>query len=162
MLVMKFSVYNQRLRRITSGIIPSNAYGKLKFQFDFRTNDWDAAEIKTANFYYNGENYPIELDEHNQCFVPKDVIYSPSFKVSVCGGDIVTNTIKILVDEAEGNSPSYGGSTSNVIFVPSISEDGVLSWSNNGGLNNPPSIDLTPFGDQDLNTFDAGEIIERS
>ena len=37
MIVIKFSVYNQRLRRITSGIIPSNAYGKLKFEFDFRT-----------------------------------------------------------------------------------------------------------------------------
>ena len=83
MLVVKFSCYNQRLRRITSGIIPSNAYGHLKFEFDFRTDDWNKAEIKTANFYYNGKNYPVELDVNNQCYVPQEVIYNPSFKVSV-------------------------------------------------------------------------------
>jgi hypothetical protein len=30
--------------------------GKLKFEFDFRTDDWSIVETKTANFYYNGEN----------------------------------------------------------------------------------------------------------
>ncbi len=98
-LVIKFSVYNQRLRRITASIIPSNAYGKLKFEFDFRTDDWDTVETKNANFSYRGENYSIELDENNQCFVPQEVLYSPSFKVSVFGGDIVTNTINIFRDE---------------------------------------------------------------
>ena len=132
MIVIKFSVYNQRLRRITSGIIPSNAYGHLKFEFDFRTDDWDAAEIKTANFYYNGKNYPINLDEHNQCLVPKEVIYSPSFTVSVYGGDIHTNYVKNYVDSLALNSgntpPSSGDSTaSNIVFVPSISKDKILS-----------------------------------
>lgn len=105
-IVIKFSVHNQRLRRITSGIIPSNAYGKLKFEFDFRTDDWDSVEIKTANFYYNGKNKPVDLDENNQCFVPKEVIYTPSFSVSVHGGDIVTNNVKNLVEEATLNSPT--------------------------------------------------------
>ena len=106
MLIIKFSVYNQRLRRITSGIIPSNAYGKLKFEFDFRTDDWDLVETKTANFYYKGENYPIELDEHNQCFVPKEVIYTPSFSVAIHGENIVTNNIKNLVEEVKSSSPT--------------------------------------------------------
>lgn len=100
-LVIKFSIYGQRLRRITSGIIPLNAQGKVKFEFDFRTTDWNKAEIKTANFYYNGENYPIDLDENNQCFVPEEVLYSPSFKVSVFGGDIFTNTINVPVEGKE-------------------------------------------------------------
>lgn len=106
MLVIKFSAYGSRLRRITSGIIPSNAYGKLKFEFDFRTDDWSLVEIKTANFYYNGENHPVDLDENNQCFVPKEVIYSPSFSVAIHGGDIVTNYVKNLVEEVKSSSPT--------------------------------------------------------
>jgi hypothetical protein len=102
-MVIKFSIYNQRLRRITSGIIPSNAYGKLKFEFDFRTDDWDMVTTKTASFYYNGKNYDIKLDKNNQCFVPKNVIHSPSFEVSVCGGDIVTNYIKNPVEKVDGD-----------------------------------------------------------
>ena len=106
MIVIKFSCINQRLRRITSGIIPSNAYGKLKFEFDFRTDDWDTAETKTANFYYSGENQSIDLDEHNQCFVPKEVFDSQSFKVSIFGGNIVTNTISIPIDGNRDINPS--------------------------------------------------------
>ena len=163
MMVIKFSVYNQRLRRITSGIIPSGAYGKVKFEFDFRTDDWNAVETKTANFYYNGENYLINLDENNQCFVPKEVIYSPSFNVSVYGGDIITNYVRNPVDDTKTNSGA--NNSSGVVFIPSISEDGVLTWTNNGNLDNPAPIDLTPFDDPnstDINTLDAGTIIERS
>lgn len=106
MIVIKFSIYNQRLRRITSGIIPSNAYGKLKFEFDFRTDDWNATEIKAANFYYNGDNYVVELDENNQCYPPKEIVYSSSFSVSIFGGDIVTNTINIPVEGNKDVNPS--------------------------------------------------------
>ncbi len=106
MIVIKFSVYNQRLRRITSGIIPSNAYGKLKFEFDFRTEDWNAAETKTANFSYRNKNYFVNLDKNNQCFVPKEVIKLPSFSVAVHGGDIVTNYIRNPVEGIESNSPT--------------------------------------------------------
>ena len=106
MIVIKFSVYNQRLRRITSGIIPSNAYGKLKFEFDFRTEDWNKAETKTANFSYRDKNYFINLDKNNQCFVPKEVINLPSFSVAVHGGDIVTNYIRNPVADIEPSSPT--------------------------------------------------------
>ncbi len=152
MIVIKFSIYNQRLRRITSGIIPSNAYGKLKFEFDFRTSDWDSAVTKTANFSYLGDNYPIELDEHNQCFVPKEVIYSPSFSVAVHGGDIVTNYVRNPVEEIKSNTgtipPSDGETTTGVVFVPSINEDKILSWTINESGDNlevPAPVDLNPF-----------------
>jgi hypothetical protein len=151
-IVIKFSVYNQRLRRITSSIIPSNAYGKLKFEFDFRTNDWDAAKIKTANFYYKGENYPINLDENNQCFVPKEVIYAPSFSVAVHGEDIVTNYVMNPVEEVRSNTgtipPTDGNVTTGVVFVPHIDEDKILSWSIKEGIDGTeaiPPVDLNPF-----------------
>lgn len=102
MIVIKFSVYNQRLRRITSGIIPSNAYGKIKFEFDFRTDDWDVITIKTVNFYYSGKNYYVKLDKNNQCYVPKQVLHAPAFNVSVCGGDLKTNYVKNPVENVDG------------------------------------------------------------
>jgi hypothetical protein len=155
-IVIKFSVYNQRLRRITSGIIPSNAYGKLKFEFDFRTDDWNVVETKTANFYYNGENYPIELDENNQCFVPKDVIYSPSFKVSINGGDIVTNYVQNPVEEVRSTSDPItpgGGNGGNcdcgpgIVYVPEVDDRKILSWtiketSENMPLPNPVDLNI--------------------
>ena len=143
MIVIKFSVYNQRLRRITSGIIPSNAYGKLKFEFDFRTDDWNSTTTKKANFYYNGENYYVDLDKNNQCIVPKEVIYSPYFNVAVYGGDIVTNFVRNPVEETKSNSGNYP--PSGVVFVPSISDDKILRWTNNGNLENPNPVDLNPF-----------------
>lgn len=154
-IVIKFSVYNQRLRRITSGIIPSNAYGKLKFEFDFRTDDWDAVEIKTANFYYKGENYSINLDDNNQCFVPKEVINLPSFSVSVHGGDIVTNYVQNLVEKIKSNSGIIPPSDNNcdcgpsMVYVPTIDKHKILSWKVQEVADDMPEIPST-----DLNPYD--------
>lgn len=152
MIVIKFSIFNQRLRRITSGIIPSNAYGKLKFEFDFRTDDWNTVTTKTANFYYKGENYPIELDENNQCYVPKEVIYAPAFGVAIHGGDIVTNYINNPVDVVKSNAgtipPTDGEFTSGMVFVPEISDRKILSWTiqeSGDDLAVPNPVDLNPF-----------------
>ena len=148
MLVIKFSVYNSRLRRIDSNIIPQSTYGYLKVQFDFRTNDWDVAEIKTANFYYNGENHPINLDEYNQCFVPENVIYSPSFRASVSGGDIVTNTISIPV---EGNRNINTNSSAYEEILRLIREHTHEEYVEDDEID-----EILP------DVFDAGQIIERS
>ena len=152
MIVIKFSVYNQRLRRITSGIIPSNAYGKLKFEFDFRTDDWNDVATKTANFYYRGDNYFIELDANNQCFVPKEVIGLPSFSVAVHGGDLVTNRVRNPVEEYKSTNgtipPDDGETTSGVVFVPSISDNKILSWTISETSNDlvvPNPVDLNPY-----------------
>ncbi|HDR1867420.1 TPA: collagen-like protein [Pasteurella multocida] len=38
-----------------------------------------------------------------------------------------------------------------VTFTPTVSQDGVLSWSNNGGLSNPPNINIKgPKGDRGI------------
>ena len=152
MLVIKFSIHNSRLRRITSGIIPSNAYGKLKFEFDFRTDDWTAVSTKTANFYYNGTNYLVDLDENNQCYVPKEVIHAPSFGIAIHGGDIVTNYIKNPVEEYKSNTGTIPPTDENIVlgavFVPHINEDKILSWTVKEGLDGTeeiPSVDLNPF-----------------
>lgn len=98
MHLIKFSIYNQRLRRITPGSIVPMPYGYLKCIFDFRTDDWSEIKTKKANFSYRGKNHEVDIDENNQCFVPKEVVYTPSFSVSVFGDDMVTNTIKLPVE----------------------------------------------------------------
>ncbi len=154
MLIIKFSCINQRLRRITSGIIPSNAYGKLKFEFDFRTDDWDAATTKTANFSYRGENYFIDLDEHNQCFVPKEVIFSPSFSVAIHGGDIVTNYVRNPVEEVSNTgtippSDSDCDCGPSMVYVPEVDERKVLSWTLQEVTDDMPSIPSTDLNPND-------------
>lgn len=145
-LVIKFSVYGQRLRRINHSVIPSNSYGKVKFEFDFRTTDWNKVEIKTANFYYNGKNYPINLDKNNQCFVPQEVLFAPLFKVSIFGGDIFTNIINIHIDGVEDIQPSMYEELLRLVkehtYEEYVEEDEIE--------------EVLP------NIFDAGEIIERS
>lgn len=39
----------------------------------------------------------------------------------------------------------YVGSAEGVTFVPHISEDKILTWTNDGGLENPKPVDLNPF-----------------
>lgn len=151
MIIIKFSVYNQRLRRITSGIIPANSYGKLKFEFDFRTEDWDTVKVKTANFYYKGKNYRIELDKYNQCFVPKQVIYSPSFSVSIDGGDIVTNSIKNIVEEQQGSTT-----------IPDIDDNELNSTEIKILDGGEIILDLTdsPTEDDDSNSSDDKSVVD--
>lgn len=94
--IIKFFISNQRLWRYTSGVITEDSI--LKFEFVFKTADWDAVETKTVVFSYRGQNYETTLDENNQCFVCKEALYAPYFKVSVYGGGIITNTVTIPVE----------------------------------------------------------------
>lgn len=230
MLILKFNVRNQRLSRFNSATVASNSYGYLKCEFNFITEDWENVSVKMANFCYRGRNYPVLIDENNQCTVPKEVIHVPTFGVSVFGGGITTNIIKIAVEdsgiipEEETSSQYYNeiinqltaqidilnetkadnitldiedntvqlmaagvpigdccplpathdcgiesfivneneeiivtlttgdvinlgkvDGASGVTFIPHISDDKILTWTNNGGLENPPPTDLNPF-----------------
>lgn len=101
MQVIKMYVRNQRLWRYTSGVIIEGA--NLKFEFVFKTEDWNSATTKTAVFNYKGKPYEVELDRYNQCRVPAEVIHDSSFKVSLYGGEIGTNTVKIPVEAKPSN-----------------------------------------------------------
>lgn len=144
MQVIKMYVRNQRLWRYTSGVIIEGA--NLKFEFIFKTEDWNAVTTKTAVFSYKGKNYEVELDAYNQCTVPKEVIHDPCFKVSLYGGGLITNTVKIPVEPREG--VGNGDGMTGVVFVPEIDDRKVLSWTVkevSEGLTVPNPTDLNPF-----------------
>jgi hypothetical protein len=147
MLVIKLNARNQRLNRYTSAVVVPNSYSDLKLQFNFITEDWQSVTKKVANFSYKSYSESVEVDENNLCAVPVKVVRPPYFYVSVDGfvGDnsIVTNKIKIFVDPND----KFDGDVSGVVYVPEISEDKILSWTNNGGLENPDPVDLNPFDD---------------
>ena len=146
MNIFVFNLSNQRLRRFTSGVIYAGSYGKTIFKFNFNTPDWDLVSTKTAVFSYRGKNYPEPLDENNMWKVPEEELYEGYFLVSVEGGFAPTNNVRVpVVAMPEELLPDGGGSKSGVVFIPEISEDKILSWTNNGGFNNPAPVDLNPY-----------------
>lgn len=122
MQVILFNVKHSRLVRYTSGVIASDSYERLKFEFNFKTDDWASVSIKTANFQYAGKTYHVNLDENNQVMVPAAVLNAPAFKVSIFGGGLSTESVKIPVKdcgvdnpETEFNPDSYLGEVINKI-----------------------------------------------
>jgi hypothetical protein len=101
-----FNCNSQRIRRVTSGLIYANSYPNTVFKFNFNTPDWDTVLTKTAVFSYRGDNYEKPLDENNMCRVPEEVLHGGAFQVSVYGGNIITNHIRIPVTEKELSTPS--------------------------------------------------------
>lgn len=152
MIIIKFFISNQRAWRYTSGVITEGA--DLKFEFIFKTEDWKVATTKTAVFNYKGKTYEAALDEYNQCSVPANVIHDPCFKVSLYGGGIYTNTVKVPVEPKEGadNSGCDCDGTSGVVFVPEISDRKILSWTIK-----EVSDDMAVPAPTDLNPFDEWE-----
>lgn len=124
MQIIKMHTKGPRLTRFTSGTVVEGSYGYLKFEFIFKTEDWNTVTTKTAVFSYKGKNYEAELDENNQCYVPKEAIHDPCFKVSLYGGEIHTNTVTIPVEPREDNDDATG-----VVFVPEIDDKKILSWT---------------------------------
>ena len=146
MQIFLFNLANSRLRRYTSGVIYADSYPNTVFKFNFNTPDWDLVLTKTAVFSYRGKNYSEPLDENNMCKVPKEVLHEGYFQVSVYGNTVPTNMIRIPVAAApESVLPDSGDVKSGVVFVPEISDKKILSWTNNGGLENPAPVDLNPF-----------------
>ena len=50
-------------------------------------------------------------------------------------------TIEIL-DSTDVIEPGEGLPSSGVTFIPNVSSDGVLSWTNDGGLTNPTPVNI--------------------
>ena len=86
------------------------------------------------NIKYNGETHAVKL-------------YGSALPS-------VNSMVKVVVPQGNQNLAWFfianGGSSSNgATFIPSVSEDGIISWTNNGGLPNPTPVDIMgPQGPQ--------------
>lgn len=85
------------------------------------------------------------------CRVPKEVLHEGYFLVSVEDGrGLLTNNVRVPVapmpEELEPDTPS-GDTKSGVVFVPTIDERKILSWTVKevgDDLAPPPPTDLNP------------------
>lgn len=153
MQIFVFNCANSRLRRYSSGLIYAGSYPNTVFKFNFNTPDWDISPTKTAVFSYRGNNYREPLDENNMCRVPEEVLYEGYFLVSVEDGQgLLTNKIRVpvapipeeLAPDIPGGNCDCGPS---VVYVPSIDERKILSWTVQEATDDmpvPPPTDLNP------------------
>ena len=114
-------------------------------------------ESKADDIYYdedgqyvqlvaNGEliGNRVELPDNNACGII-------DFKINDDGHLVVTLSDGRVIDAG------YVGNVDGVTFVPQISDDLILSWTNNGGLKNPEPVDLNPH-DEWIELGDGPEI----
>ena len=103
-------------------VIKAPGFGVSVFGGDMATN---VVTIPVINNEYNGDDDPTVVSV-TSCEVNAD-------------GDLIV----ILSDEREINAGHVVGAD-GVTFIPSIDEQKILSWTNDGGLENPEPIDLNP------------------
>ena len=154
MFICVFNCANSRLRRYSSGLIYADSYPNTIFKFNFNTPDWDLAPTKTAVFSYRGKNYLEPLDENNMCRVPAEVLHEGYFLVSVQGGNVPTNNVRVpvapvpeeLAPDVPGGNCDCGPS---VVYVPTVDERKILSWTLQEVTDDMPSIPSTDLNPSD-------------
>ena len=82
------------------------------------------------NVKYNGETHPVKP------YGPIIPNVNAIVKVIVPQGNQALSWFFI------SGSDTGGGGNNGVTFIPSVSEDGIISWTNNGGLPNPTPVDI--------------------
>ena len=157
MQIFVFNLANQRLRRYSSGLIYADSYPNTVFKFNFNTPDWDLVPTKMAVFSYRGKNYSEPLDENNMCKVPAEVLHDGYFQVSVQGGGVPTNNVRVPVApiprDIVPDNPSSGSDCDcgpNIVYVPTIDDKKILSWTVQEATEDMPlpnPIDLNPNDD---------------
>lgn len=133
-----------------SDIIADNALSAL----DQRLIQVDAAiaAINDMNNYLDetkADNIVVNKDTNTIQLTSNGMLIGNQIKYSSCGiksFDVDEND-NITVVLTDGRVLDLGHITgaSGAIFIPHISEDKILTWTNDGGLENPDPVDLNPF-----------------
>lgn len=101
MRTLKFKVDGQTLKKRPGcdfSNIVANTVGYLKAKFYF-SSEWRDCK-KVASFWLGDKEYPVLLDENNECEIPAEALTDNSFEVSLTGGRedgyrILTNKYKV-------------------------------------------------------------------
>lgn len=111
---------------------------------------------KADDIHYNEESNSIQLVANGELVgsrveLPKcDIPGIDNCEVNEEGHLVVTLTNGHIIDAG------FVGNENGATFIPYISEDLVLSWTNDKGLENPPPVDIAPFGSW-IEFGDSGE-----
>ena len=110
---------------------------------------FNACDIKSDHIEYMITNQTISAPGTVECEVTLysisgQVLATPRFSIEIedilCSDNEIESTDEFTaLDEAIKKASNVkNGST----FTPSVSDDGILSWTNNGGLENPAAVNI--------------------
>lgn len=110
----------------------------MKALFRNNSGTW----FSMAKHVYDGQNIVLEVgDKIEHEFPNKEISYYEQF--------IPLGIEIVILDSSEMEGEVVGGEdipgkdgVDGATFIPSIDEEGNLSWSNNKGLENPPTINI--------------------
>lgn len=123
---------DQRLIQVDAMINAANEFNQYLY------------ETKADNIYYDEEGKYVQLTANGKpigdriAWVNNGGCSIVDVKIDENGDLIVT-----LSDDRIINA-GHVGSVGGIVFTPHVSDDYVLSWTNNGGLENPAPVDLYP------------------
>ncbi len=106
-MIEKFEVINDKLARTKAHLgrkVTADSKNYVVANFNFRTEEWLGQPI-WALFTYKDKTYKkllgIDGLQENECYIPTEVLRTPSFYVSLYAGDrITTNKYKVEVEES--------------------------------------------------------------
>lgn len=142
-------------------IVCGNSDYKIHFSF---SDEWNERKVKTARFVYNGSYEDVVFEGDTVCVpVLKDVttvsvgVYAGNLQTTtpaligckrsiICRNgtpadptpDVYSQIMELLNKGGGGTGSGENGAT----FTPHVSDDGVISWTNNKGLPNPESKNI--------------------
>lgn len=102
-------------------------------------------ERKVDNIVYNEDEQYIQLIANGEPIGTK--VELANISASGIKNCEINEEGRLIVTLVNGKviDAGYVGNTDGVTFTPHVSSDRILSWTNNGGLDNPDPIDLNPF-----------------
>jgi hypothetical protein len=98
-------------------------------------------ETKADNLVYNEDSNTIQLSANGQPI--GDTVQAALCSCGIKSFDVDEND-NITITLFDGRIINLGHieGASGVTFIPHVDEKGMLTWTNNGGLENPPAFDL--------------------
>lgn len=108
-MILKFTVFEQKLRRTDDNYVVNLSKEYLECQFDFPTPDWTGLK-KYATFTVKGRSYRFKLDNEDKVRVPNDVLIYKYFYIKLHGlsqneETIVTTDELIVILKVVDNKP---------------------------------------------------------
>jgi len=101
----------------------------------------DLNETKADNIIHNAEDGTIQLSANGQPI--GDQIQATLCSCGIKSFDVDENdNITITLDDGRVIELGHIDGAAGVTFIPHIDDRGILTWSNNGGLENPAPYDL--------------------
>lgn len=155
--VDKVKLYIRKVEKVTSG---SSKVFSVKFKF---SEDWNGFD-KVAVFNNGSVTSTIDLDDTEECEIPDAVLkYTGDIEIGIFGtnseGAILPTLWGNLTNVYQGTTlgsspnppqpvePSQPGAPGKdgedgATFYPSVSEAGIISWTNDKGLSNPQPVNI--------------------